>query len=89
MSLISVESISLPSTEESFFERLHTDREKIEAGLEESLTWRNPEGAKMCRVYARRLVDLANRDDWPNQFDWLEEQLRRFDETFRNQVKKN
>ena len=70
------------------FERLHADREKIEAELEESLTWHNPEDAKMCRVYTRRLVDLEERNDWPNQFGWLEEQLRRFDKTFRDRVRR-
>ena len=71
------------------FERLHADREEIEAELRESLTWHNPENARMCRVFTRRLVDLGNRDDWPNQFAWLEERLRRFDATFRDRVKKD
>ena len=70
------------------FEHLHADREKIEAQLGEPLTWRNPEGARMCRIYTRQLVDLKNRDDWQNQFGWLEKHLRRFDETFRDRVKK-
>ena len=73
------------------FGRLKADREAIEAELGESLTWRDPpnEGAKMRRVYTRRLVDLQSRDDWPNQFSWLEERLSRFDETFRNRVKRD
>ena len=70
------------------FERLRDDREKIEAELGKSLTWHNPEDAKMCRLYTRELVNLEDRDDWPHQFNWLEEWLRRFDETFRDRVKK-
>ena len=71
------------------FGRLHADREEIEAELGESLTWHKRENAKMCRVYTRRLVDLEDRDDWPNQFAWLEEQLQRFDAAFRDRVKKD
>ena len=71
------------------FRRLQADRDTIEGELGESLTWHDPEGARTRRVYTRRLVDLQNRDDWQNQFDWLEEQLRRFDETFRDRVKRD
>lgn len=72
------------------FDRLHVDREKIEADLGEPLTWHNPENAKMCRVYTpRKIIDLEDRDDWPNQFAWLEERLQRFDATFRDRVKKD
>lgn len=70
------------------FARLQAEREAIEAELGEPLTWHNPERARMCRVYTRRLVDLRNRDDWSNQFDWLEEQLQRFDQSFRDRVKR-
>lgn len=71
------------------FERLHADREEIEAELGESLIWHNPEHARQCRIYARRYVDLEDRDDWPNQFAWLEERLQRFDATFRDRVKRD
>ena len=43
----------------------------------------------MGRVYTHRLIDLEDRDDWPNQFAWLEERLQRFDATFRDRVKKD
>ena len=71
------------------FGRLQAERETIEAELGESLTWHNPERARMCRVYTRRLVDLGDRDDWSNQFDWLEDQLQRFDQTFRDRVRRD
>ncbi len=71
------------------FDRLHADREEIEAELGESLIWHNPENARRCRVYTRWLVDLEDRGDWSNQFAWLEERLRGFDATFRDRVKRD
>ena len=71
------------------FGLLHADREEIEAELGESLTWHTSEGTRKCRVYTRRLVDLEDRDDWPNQFAWLEEQLQSFDAAFRDRVKRD
>ena len=71
------------------FGRLQADRETIESEFGESLTWHNPETTRMCRVYTRRLVNLQNRGEWSNQFDWLEERLRRFDDTFRDRIKRD
>ena len=68
------------------FARLLAQRDAIEASLDEPLTWHDPENAKMCRVFTRRPVDVENRDDWPSQFDWLAEGLRRFDRVFRDRV---
>ena len=84
-----VELVLYGDDSKELFGRLQADRETIEAELGESLTWHDPERARMCRVYTRRLVDLENRDDWSNQFDWLKEQLQRFDETFRDRVKRD
>ena len=87
--LIRVDLVLDGDDSKEVFGRLQADREAIEGEFGESLRWHDPESARMCRVYTRRLVDLRNRDDWSNQFDWLEERLRRFDDTFRDRIKRD
>jgi len=70
------------------YERLQHERETIEEALG-PLEWPQPdESTKSRRLYASRPADIEDRDSWPEQFAWLEERLQRFDETFRERVKR-
>lgn len=64
------------------FAHLHAEKDRIEAELEQTLTWHNPEEAKMCRIYTRKTVNLYDREEWSSHHGWLLDQLERFKAVF-------
>jgi hypothetical protein len=79
---IRVEFILKSNDAKAQFNKLTISKDEIEKIVGNELTWRNPETAKMCRVYIRKSVNLNNRDDWRNQHEWLYKQLGIFKKVF-------
>ena len=46
------------------------------------LTWHNPAGKNMCRIYTRQNADFLNEELWPQQHSWLKENLELFYKVF-------
>lgn len=63
-----------PKSKEEF-QSLQAQKDGIEKALGFALTWHNPEGKTMCRLYVRRDADIANESLWPEQFEWLRQKL--------------
>ncbi len=72
-----------------FYDQFHTRRDKIQQslGLDEQLTWHNPENTKSWKTYLRKTADVADRTDWPEQHEWLRTRLDSLLSVFQPMVK--
>ena len=48
----------------------------------EPLIWDNAESKKSARIYLRKSADIEDRDDWPQQHEWLREHLEKLHAVF-------
>ena len=64
------------------FAALDANRDQIEKGIGFPLVWHNAEGTKSCRVYLRQDADFLNSELWPEQHQWLKENLETFHGVF-------
>lgn len=70
------------------FEALEQRKESIETSLGFPLTWHNPEGKVMCRIYTRQDADFLDESKWNQQFEWLRQRLEILQKVFGPLVKK-
>jgi hypothetical protein len=70
------------------FAMLEKQKGDIESALGFPLTWHNPEGKAMCRLYARQDADFLNQDLWPQHFAWLRQRLETMHRVFAPIVKR-
>lgn len=85
---IRVELVVDHQQSKSFFAALQDQRDAVEGEIGSQLTWHAPEGKRMCRAYLRKSVDIANRESWPEQHDWLRANLEAFHSAFEGRVRK-
>jgi hypothetical protein len=64
------------------FAALHAHKETIENDLGFPLTWYDPEGKALCRIYTRQKADVTNSALWPQQFEWLRTRLEALHKVF-------
>lgn len=64
------------------YQALFAKKAEIEKAIGETLTWHNPEGKQMCRIYLRREADLNDKSQWENYFQWLVEKLDKMHKVF-------
>jgi hypothetical protein len=64
------------------FAALERQKESIDSALGFPVTWLNPEGKAMCRIYTRRDADFMNEALWPEQFEWLRQRLEAMHKVF-------
>ena len=59
------------------YDGFRTRRDEIqkELGLDEQLTWHNPENTKSWKTYLRKTADIADRSQWTAQHEWLRTRL--------------
>jgi len=69
------------------FAALERRKEEIEKALGFGLTWHNPEGKAMCRIYTRTDADFLNEALWPQHFEWLRQRLETMHRVFSPIVK--
>jgi hypothetical protein len=78
--------VSLPEARE-YFEILETQKAEIEAETGQPLIWSSAPGKKICRAYVRRSTDFQDRSQWPQQHEWLRENLERLRRVFATRVR--
>jgi len=71
----------------SDFAALEAKKAGFESKLGFPLTWHNPEGKTMCRIYVRQDADFTNQNLWPVQFAWLREKLEAMHKVFNPAVR--
>lgn len=64
------------------FAALEEKRDWIEKAVGVPLTWHNPAGKNMCRIYVRQNADFLKEDLWPQQHEWLKDKLELFYKVF-------
>ena len=70
----------------AFFESLLRSSSQIDDEMGEALTWTYKLYVKTRKIYVRRTADIADRDDWPNQHEWLTTKLEALQRIFRPRV---
>ena len=70
------------------FKQLEQSKSKIETEIGAALDWQELPGRKGARIALyKQDVDPTNQNDWPNQHEWLANQLVKFNSAFRPLVK--
>ncbi|MCI0740840.1 MAG: DUF4268 domain-containing protein [Gemmataceae bacterium] len=69
------------------FAALLPQKEAIEKALRFTLKWHSPEDKAMCRLSTRQNADFLNQSLWPDQFEWLRQQLETMHKVFAPIVK--
>ena len=88
-SKISVSLIVDTSISAIFFPQLERDKAVIESDIGAPLDWKSGDALKQWRVsLCQDGVDVADRNDWLNQHDWMIDQLLKFDTVFRERIQK-
>lgn len=72
---IRAELILIGPSSKDAFQSLQSQRDGIEKALGFPLTWHNPEGKTVCRLYVRRDANIDEEAVWPELFDWLRQKL--------------
>jgi len=55
--------------------------------IDNQLIWDKLEGRNVSWVYIQKDVDVNNKSDWPNQFQWILTNLEKMDDFFRPKLK--
>src|SRR5262245_58881846 len=84
---IRAELIMTDAYAKTYFAALEAEKESIGAALGDTLTWHNPENARMCRIYLRKSVNLRDQKAWPEQHRWLLERLEDLHRVFASRVR--
>lgn len=84
---IRVELVLTSKNAKQNFMSLEQKRPEIERAIGVPLTWHNPEGKNMCRIYTRTNAKFLDPKLWPQQHDWLREKLEIFHKVFAPIVK--
>ena len=81
---IGVEFNIRPQDPLAFFQMLKDQQEDIESEIGESLEWDDAPGQKAKKICLYKdLTDPTDKNDWPNQFEWIGLTLVKFERTFR------
>jgi hypothetical protein len=61
------------------FDRLITQKDKIEANFGAPLTWQPLPNRKACRIQFAKSVDGYDKANWSEMIQWLVEHMSRFE----------
>jgi len=53
------------------FDGLSEHREKLEAAFGDALDWRRLDDKKSSRIFAEKLIETYDEENWPEAFEWL------------------
>lgn len=70
-----------------YYAALEVDRGEIDRELGTDVTWYNVPETNACCIYMRRDADLDDRDQWPELFAWLAENLETLHRVFSERVR--
>ncbi len=59
----------------NYYQQLEALKDTLEAELGENLIWYNPENKKSCRISLRKVVEVTNRDRWPEYHEWMKDKM--------------
>lgn len=70
-----------------YFAELEKDKDLIIAEIGYPLIWYNPEGARVCRIFARQSANLRDQNEWEEQHRWLSNRLETLHRVFATRVR--
>jgi hypothetical protein len=70
-----------------WFEALAAAKTEIEQEFGVPLAWFSQENAKKCIIATRRSADISDEKLWPEQFEWLRQNLELFAKVFTPRLK--
>lgn len=70
----------------ALFDSLHGRREEIEARFGGALEWRRLDDKKLSMILIRQPFDGYNRDSWPAMIEWLVQNVRKMEATFKPEI---
>jgi hypothetical protein len=79
---IRVELVTDGKNAKQYFAALQRRKDEIHSGIGSPLTWHNPENANACRIYLRIDANFLDETHWPQQQQWLKENLETFHRVF-------
>jgi hypothetical protein len=59
----------------NYYQQLEALKDTLAAELGENLIWHNPENKKSCRISLRKVVEVTNRDRWPEYHEWMKDKM--------------
>ena len=80
-------SIDDRNNAKAYYNELLKDKVAIETEVGESLTWYNPDNARVCRIYLRCSADLDDIGSRERQYSWLLAKLELLHKVFANRAK--
>lgn len=86
--VIRVDLTMSSSNSKKYYAMLEEQREEIEKEYGDGLIWVCKEGVKKRRVFVQKPSDFFNSVLWPEQHQWLEENLTKFTKVFAQRVNK-
>jgi len=84
---IRVELVIGDSDPKKYFALLEAQTAEIETEIGQPLTWHNPPEKKSCKIYVRQASNFLDLTEWPQQHQWLRENLEMFYRVFGPRVK--
>lgn len=69
------------------FAQLLEQKNDIENEIGRSLVWHNPDDTKSCKIYLPKDADFTDETQWPQQFQWLLDNILKFHHTFLPRIK--
>lgn len=77
----------IPNSKETFHILLK-EKENIEKDLGEELEWQELPGKKASRIKIEQNVDIENRNEWKEYFEWLRQHAEAFQDVFSKYISK-
>lgn len=71
------------SDNKELFQQLYEKKEEIESAAGVVLDWRELPERKMSRILYETKVDFADKDKWPEQFEWIKENSAKIAKAFK------
>jgi len=70
------------------FAVFESHKKQIELTIGQSLTWHNNPSTIRCRIYASLTADFLKKDLWPQQHEWIKQNIEKFRDAFNPYVTK-
>jgi hypothetical protein len=55
--------------------------------IDPSLVWDRLDDKIVCGAFLKKTFDVSDKNDWPNQFSWIQENIEKMDAFFRPKIK--
>jgi hypothetical protein len=74
------------TNDHALFDRLHDDKEQIEAAYGNPLGWHAQPANKTRKIFDFWKVDVADEDRWPEYYDWLIDRIVRLRDVMKERL---